>query len=288
MTDLRTYEHLTLAALLLLVVALPLYASQETERIAQAQATARRKLLADAAALYLDQCASCHGLGGEGIGAMPALNRTALSRADQTLLYRTIALPAHGTAMASWHGTQERALTDAQVKGLITLIHETEWQWVRQLAELKPELSGSAVATTTVDLRDLEVSETETLTNPHECRSCHEEPTVHADRFGLNCARCHTLEAWKPALLNRHIFDLNHGEQGQIACQTCHMETYATYTCYGCHEHKPEQMQTVHEAEKIDEYEACASCHPTGQPGEADPYRYPGQEARTTQPLSQP
>jgi mono/diheme cytochrome c family protein len=282
MTDLRTYERLTVAALLMLVVALPLYASQETGRMATAQASQRREILAGAADLYLDQCASCHGLGGEGSGAMPALNRFALRRADATLLYRTIAMPPHGTAMASWHVSRERILTDAQVTGLITLIQETEWQLVRQLADLELEDPPSTPAPSTVTLQRLEASET--LTDPHECRSCHEEPEVHADRFGLNCARCHTLSAWTPALLNRHVFDLTHGGRGRIACQTCHAETYAVYTCYGCHDHTPEQMKEIHEAEKIYDYETCASCHPTGKAGEAAPYRYPGQEARTSDP----
>jgi hypothetical protein len=51
------------------------------------------------------------------------------------------------------------------------------------------------------------------------------------------------------------------------ACATCHTETYAEYTCYGCHEHEPEEMTEEHAKEGISQVEmtACAACHPTGE-----------------------
>ncbi len=52
-------------------------------------------------------------------------------------------------------------------------------------------------------------------------------------------------------------------------CQTCHTENYYTHTCYECHDHTPEQMETVHLAENIPDYADCVACHPTGQAGEA-------------------
>jgi hypothetical protein len=105
--------------------------------------------------------------------------------------------------------------------------------------------------------------------DPHDCVACHEEPEVHASRFGLNCASCHTLAAWKPALLTRHTFLLDHGDEGKQACQACHTDSYVEYTCYQCHDHEPGQVQEAHAAVDIPEYEACADCHPTGEPGEA-------------------
>ncbi len=59
------------------------------------------------------------------------------------------------------------------------------------------------------------------------------------------------------------------GEGTQIACQTCHTETYAEHTCYGCHDHQAAEMETVHVELGIIEYDNCALCHPTGEPGEA-------------------
>ncbi|MEJ2209576.1 MAG: hypothetical protein P8129_11135, partial [Anaerolineae bacterium] len=80
---------------------------------------------------------------------------------------------------------------------------------------------------------------------------------------------CHTLDAWEPALLLRHTFLLDHGDEGEIACQTCHTHTYAAYTCYGCHDHEPEETRHVHELEEITQLEPCGACHPTGVADEA-------------------
>ena len=48
-----------------------------------------------------------------------------------------------------------------------------------------------------------------------------------------------------------------------LACETCHTKTYQTHTCYGCHDHTPEQMEEVHLAENITKYENCQECRPT-------------------------
>lgn len=101
------------------------------------------------------------------------------------------------------------------------------------------------------------------------CVDCHEEPDVHAGEFGLDCGRCHTAVAWEPAELREHTFELDHGSEEAVACETCHTETYIVYTCYGCHDHEPAEMQTVHTAEGIADLEPCSDCHPTGRPDEA-------------------
>lgn len=107
---------------------------------------------------------------------------------------------------------------------------------------------------------------------PQECVACHEDPEVHAGQFGLDCSRCHTASAWTPAQLTRHVFLLDHGDEGEIPCETCHVGSYTEYTCYAdCH--APEQMQADHdEADKQDgaAFENCAECHPTGREGEGE------------------
>ncbi|MCB9134964.1 MAG: hypothetical protein H6636_06035 [Anaerolineales bacterium] len=104
---------------------------------------------------------------------------------------------------------------------------------------------------------------------PNTCVGCHEDPDVHLGVFGEACERCHTTAAWLPAQLTQHTFRLNHGGQGELACSTCHTESYAAHTCYACHDHQPEQMQAVHENISTEELENCIACHPTGEPGEA-------------------
>ena len=111
---------------------------------------------------------------------------------------------------------------------------------------------------------DCHVDQTYTNT-PRECVACHQEPEVHQGQFGLDCARCHTPAAWNPAQLTQHWFPLNHGSPENVPCETCHTETYTSYTCYQCHDHTPEQMDTSHQ--DIEDYagKPCTACHPTGQ-----------------------
>jgi hypothetical protein len=102
---------------------------------------------------------------------------------------------------------------------------------------------------------------------PKECSACHTEPEIHAGIFGLDCAACHTATAWAPAQLTQHTFPFEHGSQGEIACATCHADSYVTYTCYGCHDHDPAKSQREHTDMNLttDQLNDCAACHATGQ-----------------------
>jgi hypothetical protein len=110
---------------------------------------------------------------------------------------------------------------------------------------------------------------------PGQCYQCHAEPEIHAGVFGLECQDCHTSLAWSPATLLVHSFPLDHGlARGSqpTACATCHPANYIEYTCYGCHEHQPENIASEHSEEGISaaELPACVSCHPTGLKDEGD------------------
>jgi mono/diheme cytochrome c family protein len=264
----KRYDLISLIALLILVTALPLYLLREADRMDRAQTILHEQFVADGAILYVENCVLCHGPSGEGVGAMPSL--TGLSSADYDVLYKTIALAPHGSAMASWHVDEGGSLNDYQIAGLVTLIQNADWPQVGKLASTSNSAPYSPPAWgTDVDMTALEgVGQ-----DPHECRACHEEPEVHANRFGLNCARCHTLQAWKPALLTRHTFLLDHGGEGQVACQTCHTYSYSEHTCYECHDHTPEQMAEVHAQEGVFEFKDCVACHPTGREGEGELFR---------------
>jgi hypothetical protein len=105
-----------------------------------------------------------------------------------------------------------------------------------------------------------------------DCVACHAEPEIHAGLFGTDCQRCHTVAAWAPAELTQHTFPLDHGGEGKIPCQTCHVSTYADYTCTNCHAHDPAATRAEHLEENISaaELAECAACHPTGSEDEAD------------------
>jgi Class III cytochrome C family len=94
------------------------------------------------------------------------------------------------------------------------------------------------------------------------CASCHASPdnTLHRN-VGTACAQCHTSDAWKPATFehDRHfLLDKDHN----ASCVTCHTTgNYKSYTCYGCHEHTPDNMRRKHVKEGIQNFENCVECH---------------------------
>ena len=101
------------------------------------------------------------------------------------------------------------------------------------------------------------------------CVDCHEKDveTIHTETFGLDCARCHTAAAWTPAQLTQHTFLLDHGDEGQLECQTCHTVNYYEHTCAECHDDG--EMATVHEVGNGRAIANCIQCHPTGATDEA-------------------
>jgi mono/diheme cytochrome c family protein len=264
---------ITLIALMIFVIAWPVYGLREPARMEAAELRMRQLALEDGAMVYLKSCAQCHGAGGEGIGVMPALNNPGLADADEEVLFKTIARAAHGSTMAAWHVDEGGILNDYQIEELVTLIRFVSWEQV----QITAEVNGFEAPIPPAYEMGLAYLEGEGEEDPHTCIACHEEPVMHVGQFGVNCARCHTTIAWTPAQLTKHYFALAHGDEGEVACETCHVDNYYQHTCYGCHDHQPEQMAQVHYEEKIVEYDACVDCHPTGQPGEAKQVMMAGQ-----------
>ena len=264
------YNLISIVALLALVVAVPWYAMQEQGRLQNAQEALRKQYVLEASDTYVENCAVCHGSKGQGIGAMPPLNNPALSQADGAMLYDTISRAAHGTAMASWHLDQGGILNDYQIESLVTLLRYADWEQVSAVADIRgfiPPVVEEVYESDAILLENVPEDD------PHQCKDCHDDPEVHLGQFGLDCSRCHVTAAWVPAQLTRHLFRLDHGGEGKVACETCHQDRYDEHTCYGCHDHQPDEMQEVHANEDIPEYEGCAICHPTGIEGEGTRYR---------------
>ena len=258
------YTFLSSLALLALIMAIPYYAMQEQTRLSDAQDVLQAKYIENGAILYLEFCGECHGLTGEGVGLNPALNRLGMSEADPEVLFKIIARATHGSSMASWHLDEGGVFNDYQIRELVTLIRFADWSQVQRIATDRGVFFEDLA---TRNIEDISVNMLPEE-DPHQCIACHEDPKVHKEQFGLDCVRCHSLVAWTPASLTRHTFRLDHGDAGDVACETCHIETYTENTCYECHDHKPEQMVEVHEIEGIKEIENCISCHPTGDEGE--------------------
>ena len=94
------------------------------------------------------------------------------------------------------------------------------------------------------------------------CESCHKAPTdpLHRQISG-NCKQCHSQERWTPATFDHDKFfvlDRDHTTQ----CVTCHTNNdFSRYTCYGCHEHRPDKVRKEHLEEGIQDFANCVECH---------------------------
>ena len=95
-----------------------------------------------------------------------------------------------------------------------------------------------------------------------QCQACHKAPTdsLHTQITG-NCAQCHTQQKWTPATFDHDkyfLLDQDHN----TTCSTCHVRNdYKRFTCYGCHEHTPDNIRRKHIKEGISKYDNCVECH---------------------------
>ncbi len=121
-------------ALLILVIALPVYGYLEPTRMARSQEELRQQYVSDAAVLYIENCAVCHGIRGEGIGPNPPLDNPDLREADYETLFKTIARGRYGTAMGAWHIEEGGIFNDYQIQELVALIRYGDWSQVGELA----------------------------------------------------------------------------------------------------------------------------------------------------------
>ena len=128
------YSIITLIALLVMVIALPIYALREPERLETSQEELRQEFVADASVMYVENCAVCHGATGEGIGSMPALNSDVLREADYDFLYKTIERGRYDTVMTGWHVEEGGIFNEYQIDEFVALIRYGDWGAVGDLA----------------------------------------------------------------------------------------------------------------------------------------------------------
>lgn len=128
------YTLIVFIGLLILVVALPIYALQEPQRMESAQQDLRQRFVAEGAVMYVENCALCHGVSGKGIGANPALNTDAIRNADYDFLYKTIARGRYNTAMTAWHEEDGGPFNSYQVEELVAFLRYVDWDQVAEIA----------------------------------------------------------------------------------------------------------------------------------------------------------
>jgi len=170
-----------LIATLLIATGLLLYALKEPARIEIAQAALVSNNLNDAMTLYAQNCAVCHGLSGEGIGATPALDNPALKESDPQSLYKIIGRGLYNTAMPAWGLEDGGPLSDFQIDQLVVLIQAGDWQQTQDRVVnlgLAPLIPFTAEADPTVlenvkNLADGEVLAQGLTLYSNQCVACH-------------------------------------------------------------------------------------------------------------------
>jgi len=97
------------------------------------------------------------------------------------------------------------------------------------------------------------------------CRDCHKPPEneVHISS-NPDCAQCHNVSSWQPATFDHDRY-FRFDEDHEASCITCHpVNTFDTYTCYGCHEHSSAKLAREHREEGIQDFQNCVECHRSG------------------------
>jgi cbb3-type cytochrome c oxidase subunit III len=179
------YKLISILVLLILVVALPAYILSEPGRMAQAQMELRGENVAEAADMYLENCAVCHGAAGEGIGATPPLNNEVLWTADYDALFKTIARGRAGTAMTGWHVEEGGVYNDYQIDELISLIRYVDWAQLRDAAVAQGLTPPAVPAPQTSSPSLEEVAVAATIAEPW---------AEGMQLYATNCAVCHGAE----------------------------------------------------------------------------------------------
>ncbi|MEZ4594182.1 MAG: c-type cytochrome [Chloroflexota bacterium] len=128
------YNIISFFGFLALVIIFPIYAWYEPAQRADAQDNLQSQYVTDASVIYIENCAVCHGIEGEGIGATPALNVPGLQTMDYEELFKVIARGRYGTAMTGWHEDEGGLYNDYQIEQLIALIRYADWTQIGELA----------------------------------------------------------------------------------------------------------------------------------------------------------
>ncbi|GAB4484637.1 MAG: hypothetical protein OHK0031_08700 [Anaerolineales bacterium] len=127
----RTEVLLGLLFTQIIVFALAFYIFYEPERLPTAQQQIISAQLDDSMSIYAQNCAVCHGLAGEGIGAIPALNNPALRTMSYDDIFKTIARGRFNTAMPAWSENDGGPLSDYQISEMVVLIQSGDWESVK-------------------------------------------------------------------------------------------------------------------------------------------------------------
>jgi mono/diheme cytochrome c family protein len=118
-------------AVAVIIVVLSFYALTEPQRIENSKQQQITIDLNVAMNTYAANCSVCHGISGEGIGAIPALNKPALKESDPEVVVKIISRGLFKTQMPAWAKSDGGPLSDYQIEQVVTLIRFGNWEETR-------------------------------------------------------------------------------------------------------------------------------------------------------------
>lgn len=124
--SLTRWQAAGVVVLLLLAVAFPLYKAVESSRRSVALASERAALISSGNQLWGLNCATCHGVSGQGVDA-PALNsQQFLQAVSDRQMHGIVAGGVPGSTMPAWWNEYGGPLTDQQIGAIVTYIRSWE------------------------------------------------------------------------------------------------------------------------------------------------------------------
>lgn len=124
--DYNKYLAIGLVFTVLILVGLSVYGLLEPQRLARAQESITQERIERGREVYQEQCASCHGIQGEG-GVGPALNnRVLLKNTFDNAFFSVIRSGVPNTQMPAWGIEFGGPLTDEDIRDLVAFIRDYE------------------------------------------------------------------------------------------------------------------------------------------------------------------
>ncbi len=192
----RIWTIIGLAATVLIAVALPIYAFNETNRMTTKQADLLAAAVKQGEVIYAENCVVCHGAAGEGISAYPGLANDGVRTMDYDAIYKVIERGRYNTAMAAWGVEEGGVLNSMQIEQLIAMIQHGDWASTSQTVE---RLGLNPPTVISVEISDDILAQLADL--PHG-----EIIAAALPVYAANCTGCHGAEgegtAIAPALNN--------------------------------------------------------------------------------------
>jgi cbb3-type cytochrome c oxidase subunit III len=169
----------------IIALALPIYAMQENNRMAQAQTDLLAHSIDQGEIIYAENCVVCHGIDGLGIGAYPGLDNDGVRGMDYDTIFKTIERGRYNTAMAPWGVNEGGVLNDMEIDQLIAMIQYGDWAGAAHTVE---QLGLSPPTVISVEISEDILADLATL--PHGETIASALPI-----YAANCVGCHGAQA---------------------------------------------------------------------------------------------